>query len=133
VLASDQRGGLWHVRVDRHPGEAVQVAEGIGPIRPVAGVDRKGRLVAAFTDQEGELRLVRIGRDGRVEHREGLGRDFAIPLAIVADRAEMLVVAMDAEQRVAARGSELGWESLHSLERLLEGPIARVKLEPIET
>ena len=130
LLLTDPRGGLWHARSDADTGELAQVAERIASSAPVACVDRKGRLVAAFADAEGMLRVVRIERNRQTERGAAQAGEFPIPLAIVEDEKELLVVAMNAENGVAVRrvrGSAEKWQALGSLDELLEGPIAPFK------
>lgn len=135
LLVTDPRGGLWHTRADADAGKLAQVAKRVAPRPPVAAVDPDGRLVAAFADAAGALRVITIGRDGQIERGDGPDGDLRIPLAIVADGERLLLAAVDAEDRVAVRtlgDSATEWEVLGALDALLEGPIEAIEPIPLE-
>ena len=126
LLVTDPRGGLWHGRAGADAGELAQVAERVAARPPEVGVDGEGRLAVAFADVTGVLRVVTIARDRQIERGDGPGRDFRIPLAIVPDGDQLLLAALDAEDRVAVRllrDAAVEWEVLGALDALLEGPI----------
>jgi hypothetical protein len=128
LVATDTRGGLWHVAVEAEGGDEgrlSQVAEGVrGEV--VARADGDASLEVAYRSTGG-LHFIVIGRDGAVAGQEPLGTEFPIPLGIEEDEAEGLcLLAMDARRRVVLRrltDPHGAWEVLGTLDEVLQGPL----------